>query len=492
MTGDRTKPNVVYILSDDMGYGDISANNPDCPFCTPWIDRMCERGMRFTDAHASSAVCTPSRYSILTGRYNWRSTLKSSVLGGYSGPIISEGRRTVADFMRDQGYWTACIGKWHLGMSFHRTEDFIEEPDFASCNGIDYSEPIEGGPCSNGFDFYYGISGSLDMPPYAYIENDRFTSVPNRITEGKGKGFWRKGPTAGDFTHETVLDNLTDKVLSSLEDHRDCPFFIYFAMPAPHTPILPSPRFLGKSGINEYCDFILHCDDAVGRITKRLEDLGLADNTIVIFTSDNGCSPAADFKELAAFGHNPSYVFRGHKADIFEGGHRIPLVVQWPREIEGGSTCNALVCLSDLLATMSEILGFSLPDDTGEDSVSNLPLWQQKAKQVRQDLVHQSIDGSLSIRRGNWKLEMCPGSGGWSYPSPGKDDTSGLPSYQLYNLTDDIGERCNVIQEHEDIYMELRELLHRRVKEGRSTPGKEQPNEGQQVWDTVRWLDDPR
>ncbi len=487
----RTKPNVVYILSDDMGYGDISANNQNCPFHTPWIDRMCDRGMRFTDAHASSAVCTPSRYSILTGRYNWRSTLKSHVLGGFSEPIITEGRKTVADFLRDQGYWTACIGKWHLGMSFCKGDSFVEEPDFSSCNGIDYSRPIRKGPISNGFDYFFGISGSLDMPPYAYIENDRFTEIPDRITRGEGKGFWRQGPTAPGFAHEAVLDNLTDKVLQSIEEHRGEPFFIYYAMPAPHTPILPASQFRGKSGINDYCDFVLHCDDVVGRITSKLEELGLSEDTIVIFTSDNGCSPAADFKELLSFGHNPSYIFRGGKADIYEGGHRIPLIVQWPKEIEGGSTCSALVCLSDLLATLSDILGFNLPQNAGEDSVSNLPLWRQRTSQVRQDLVHQSIDGSLSIRRGEWKLEMCPGSGGWSFPAPGKDDTSGLPSFQLYNLLEDIGERCNVIAEHENVYIELRDLLYRRVMEGRSTPGEMQRNEGVQVWDTVSWLEDP-
>lgn len=486
----KDKPNLVYILADDMGYGDVSANNKQCPFTTQSLDKMCKRGMNFTDAHASSAVCTPSRYSILTGRYNWRSTLKSSVVGGYSDPIISPGRKTVANFLKEQGYWTSCIGKWHLGMSFAKTPNFVETPDFDACDGVDYTKPIKRGPNSNGFDYYYGISGSLDMPPYVYIENDRFTKVPNHITRNTGKKFWRTGPTAEDFVHEQVLDKLTSKVLDVIEQHKDGPFFVYFALPAPHTPILPSKEFLGKSKTNEYGDFVLHCDSVVGKITNKLKELNLLDNTIVIFTSDNGCSPMANFEELKEHGHNPSYIFRGNKADIYEGGHRIPLIVQWPNVIKANSTCNATVCLSDLLATLSNILDFKIPDNAGEDSVSNLPLWKQEKTQVREDLVHQSIDGSLSIRKGKWKLEMCPGSGGWSYPAPGKDDTSNLPYFQLYDLENNIGETKNVICEHEDVYLELRELLKKRVLDGRSTPGAIQENEGQHIWDTVKWIED--
>lgn len=484
------KPNIIYILADDMGYGDVSRNNENCPFCTPNFDAMCSDGMRFTDAHASSAVCTPSRYSILTGRYNWRSTLKSYVIGGYSEPLIAQDRATIANILKDQGYSTSCIGKWHLGMSFAKTDEFEEKPDFDACDGVDYSKPIKRGPISCGFDHYYGISGSLDMPPYVYIEDDHFTALPDHETSSTGKAFWRRGPTAPDFVHEHVLDQLTDRVLDTIEQQKEKPFFIYFAMPAPHTPILPSPEFQGKSGTNEYGDFILHCDDVVGRINTKLKETGLMENTIVVFTSDNGCSPMADFAELRSHGHNPSYVFRGTKADIFEGGHRIPLMVQWPEKIKGGSTCDAIVCLSDFTRTIADVLGINLPDNEAEDSVSNLPLWTGKKNHVREDLVHQSIDGSLSIRKGKWKLEMCPGSGGWSYPKPGKDDTSAMPKYQLYDLGSDISEKVNVIDAHPDLFNELRTLLKKRVLDGRSTPGTPQKNDGAPIWDTIRWLDD--
>ena len=331
------KPNVIYILADDMGYGDIRAFNEKCPFETPHLDALCKNGVKFTDAHSSSAVCTPSRYSILTGRYNWRSRLKSSVVGGYSEPLIEEGRKTVANLFKENGYRTVMIGKWHLGMSFSKTPDFQEVPDFDACSGVDYKGRIARSPVSNGFDYYYGISGSLDMPPYVYIENDHFTEVPDHETESKGKKYWRKGPTGAHFHHENVLDELTEKVTQEIENNKDgeTPFFIYFPMPAPHTPILPGKEFQGKSGTNEYGDFVLHCDDVVGRLTEKLKETGLYDNTIVIYTSDNGCSPMADYKELEEKGHNPSYVFRGTKSDIYEGGHRIPLIVQWPEELHG-------------------------------------------------------------------------------------------------------------------------------------------------------------
>lgn len=486
----KKKPNVIYILADDMGYGDISAFNENCPFQTPNLDRMCENGMRFTDAHATSAVCTPSRYGILTGRYNWRSRLKSSVVGGYSEPIIEQGRKTVADLFKEEGYRTAIIGKWHLGMNFAKTPDFYETPDFDACTGVDYGAPIENSPVTNGFDYYFGISASLDMPPYIYIENDRFTALPDHMTKGEGKGYWREGPAAKGFVHEHVLDELTDKVCSKISEYKDGPFFLYFPMPAPHTPILPAERFRGRSHTNEYGDFVLHCDEAVGRVMEKLREEGISDNTIVIYTSDNGCSPMADYEELKRCGHNPSYIFRGTKADIYEGGHRIPLIVQWPGMVPKGSSCDRLVCLCDLMATMAEYFGRRLPDDMGEDSVSSLPLWKDPEHgQVRKDLVHQSIDGSLSIRKGNFKLEMCPGSGGWSDPVPGQEDKS-LPRFQLYDLAKDIGEKENVIRQYPREAKELRDILKKYVTDGRSTCGKPQPNNGQRIWETVSWLDE--
>lgn len=484
----KNKPNIIYILADDMGYGDISAYNEKCPFKTKYIDEMSKEGMKFTDAHATSAVCTPSRYGILTGRYNWRSRLKASVLGGYSEPLIERGRKTIADMLRGQGYQTAIIGKWHLGMNFAKKDDFYEAADFDACKGVDYSGMIQEGPICKGFDYFYGISASLDMPPYIYIENDYFTELPAEETCNKGKKFWRKGPTGAGFKHENVLDELTDKVCERIVTYKEKPFFIYFPMPAPHTPILPAKKFQGKSATNEYGDFVLHCDDVVGRIMQTLKKCNIYENTIVVYTSDNGCSPMADYEELEKFGHNPSYIFRGTKADIYEGGHRIPLLVQWPKHIEKNSSCKSLVCLCDFMATIAELLGISLPDDMGEDSVSNLELWiGDRNKEVREDIVHQSIDGSLSIRRKNFKLELCAGSGGWSKPKPGKEE--GKLKFQLYDLSADIGEKNNVIEEHRKLAQELIEKLKYYIENGRSTPGKRQQNNGQRIWETIGWLD---
>jgi arylsulfatase A-like enzyme len=471
-----------------MGYGDVSALNEHCGFKTPAFDDICTHGIAFTDAHASSAVCTPSRYSILTGRYNWRSRLKKYVLGGYSKALIENGRLTLASMLREQGYRTAAIGKWHLGMDL--AGDFEEAPAFAPCPGVDYRGKIKNAPVDQGFDYFYGISASLDMPPYIYIENDHFTALPTHDTEGSGKGFWRKGPTAEDFDHREVLPRLTEKALDRIDLWAGSPFFLYFPLPAPHTPILPAPRFRYKSGTNEYGDFVLMCDDVVSQIIQKLKDRGIYENTILLFTSDNGCSPEADFEELARKGHNPSYHFRGHKADIYEGGHRIPLVVQWPQVIPPGERCGQTVCLSDIMATMAACLGLTLPENAGEDSISNLPLWKNpQGDPVRTETVHQSIDGSLSIRRGDWKLEMCPGSGGWSPPKPG-EEPEGAPRFQLYNLGADIGEQRNLINEHPRMSAELRARLTEIVRLGRSTPGAPQPNTGAPLWDAVRWLEE--
>lgn len=484
------KPNLIYILADDMGYGDISALNEECAFQTPNFDAMAQNGVAFTDAHSTSAVCTPSRYGILTGRYNWRSRLKSSVLGGYSEPLIEEGRKTIADLLKENGYRTAAIGKWHLGMGFATSPEFVEKPNHAACEGVDFSAKIERSPITNGFEYYYGISASLDMPPYVYIENDRFTAIPDHITGGDGKGFFREGPTAPGFVHENVLDELTDKALEKIEEYKDQPFFIYFPIPAPHTPILPGEAFRGKSGTNEYGDFVLHCDDVVGRVNQKLKELGIMDNTIVVYTSDNGCSPMADYPELLAKGHNPSYIFRGTKADIYEGGHRIPLLVQWPDQMPKGKKCDRLVCLSDIMATMADYLDISMDEQTGVDSVSNLSLWlDPDSEEVREDLVHQSIDGSLSIRKGRFKLEMCPGSGGWSDPMPGEEPENS-PRFQLYDLQTDVAETTNVIEQYPEVADQLKAILKSHVLRGRSTPGVDQKNDGVRVWNTISWIDE--
>lgn len=488
------KPNIIYILADDMGYGDVSCLNESSKIQTKHLDALAADGMRFTDAHATSAVCTPSRYGILTGRYNWRSWLKRGVAWSWSPPVIEDDRMTVATYLRDHGYTTGCIGKWHLGWDWaRRTGETTPDPgNELQEEDLDLSQPIGRGPTTVGFDRFFGIAASLDIPPYIYIDGDRPTAAPDgRIDERKGKQFWREGPISPDFEHADVLPRLTKEALGFIDTHApdDDPFFLYFPLPAPHTPILPSESFRGASGTNEYGDFCLMVDDVVGQVMAKLEEHGIAQNTILLFTSDNGCSPMADFDELSAVGHKPSYVFRGHKADIYEGGHRIPLIIRWPGQIAAASTCDQTVCLVDLLATCADILGDPLPDTAGEDSVSNLPIWRGEAADtsLREATIHHSVDGSFSIRAGRWKLEMCPGSGGWSSPKPGAE-SAGLPPIQLYDLEADIGESSNIQDQHPQVVERLTALLTKYVEEGRSTPGTPQVNTGGNRWDGLWWM----
>jgi len=485
------KPNIIYILADDMGYGDVSKYNENCKFNTVNLDKMCDEGMRFTDAHTTSSVCTPSRYGILTGRYNWRSRLKSEVLGGYSEPLIEPETKTVAQILQDEGYKTACIGKWHLGMSFAKTKDFTELRGFKACPGVDFAGTIENGPITRGFDYFYGIAASLDMPPYVYIENDKFTDpAPTAVTAGKANrpgGWWRSGPTGKDFVHENVLDDLCNKVLEKIDEYAAEPFFIYFPLTAPHGPILPGSQFIGKSHTNHYGDFVLHCDHIVGQVMDKLTATGIADNTILIFTTDNGCSPIADFETLHSLGHYPSYVFRGHKADIYEGGHRVPYIIKWPNRIRAGSVADQTVCLSDFTATVADLLDYTLTDAMAVDSFSNLSLWDGQDAAVRESVIHQSCDGSLSLRKGDFKLIMCATGGGWGKVKA-LETYEGMPEFQIYNLNTDIGERHNVVAEFPEMFESMKQELIHMVLEGRTTAGAPQHNHGEPIWETAKFL----
>jgi len=479
----KTKfPNIVYIIADDMGYGDVGCLNPDCKIPTPYMNRLAEQGMVFKDAHAGASVCTPTRYGILTGRYSWRTRLKSGVLGGYSPPLIKKDRMTVASLLKQYGYSTACVGKWHLGWNWRYREGYADgkEKEYF----VDYTKPIINGPLSRGFDYFFGIPASLDMPPYVYIENRKALKPASETTEGStGYEFYRSGPIAPGFEHSEVMLRLTKEAVGFIDKHAKTrsndPFFLYFPFSAPHTPILPNKRFVGKSGIGAYGDFVFECDWAVGQFMKALEKHGMTENTLIIVTSDNGCSPKAGFEDLADQGHFPSYHFRGYKADIYEGGHRIPFIARWPNQIKPGTECRAMICLTDLLATVADLTGYELPDNTGEDSISILPYFSGEAEEPERDaVVHHSINGSFAIRKGKWKLELCPGSGGWSHPTPKEAKKLNLPQFQLYDLSKDIEEENNLYNERPDIVSDLISLLKEYVEKGRSTPGAPQENVG--------------
>lgn len=481
------KPNIVFIFADDMGYGDVSALNENSKIQTTNIDRIANEGVIFTDAHSSSSVSTPSRYGLLTGRYNWRSDLKSGVLMGYNKALIAPDRRTIASVLRDQGYQTACIGKWHLGWDWNNIE--------AGADSVDFSKPITNGPTTRGFDYFYGIIASLDMAPYVYVENDMPTALPDRVTVNDGMKYWRKGPTASDFDHEQTLPNLMNRAVNYIHDKakEDKPFYLYLPLPAPHTPILPIKEYQGKSGLNPYGDFILMIDDMIGDVMKALKDAGVDDNTILVFSTDNGCSPQAKFDELQEKGHYPSYIYRGHKADLFDGGHRIPCVVRWPAQIKP-HVVDQTVCLTDFFATFAAVADYQMKDTEGEDSynILSLLLNEKEVKTIREATVHHSINGEFTIRKGEWKLLLSPSSGGWSFPRPGTDDEviKTLPLVQLYNMKTDPGETKNVYAEHPEIVKELRNLMVKYVKEGRSTPGTPQKNDGPEIWKQLSWMEE--
>lgn len=510
---DESRPNIVYILADDLGYGDVDSQFPAGKIKTPNLDRLAAAGMSFCEAHSSSAVCTPSRYSILTGRYNWRSALKSGVLGGFSKPLIETGRMTVADLLRSQGYRTACIGKWHLGLEWARLPhataadlDMGEDETRTATTGrnagagIDFTKPIGHAPITLGFDEFFGISASLDMPPYTYIENDHVVAQPtiqNGFLAGRDGKHTRVGPQAPGFNAEAVLPTLTQHAVDYIDRNAATarggkPFFLYLAFPTPHTPIAPTAEWLGRSGLNYYADYVMESDDCVGKVLAALDSNGLATNTIVLFASDNGCSPAADVGFLTAHGHYPSADRRGYKADIYDGGHRIPLIVRWPTHVAASSKSHDFICLGDFMATCADLLDAKLPDNTAEDSISFLPLLLGRTDAPKREvLVESSINGSFGIRQAEWKLAFCPDSGGWSYPRPGKDSTDGWPRFQLFNVGVDPAEKTNVLAQNPEIVQRLGHLMRGYILNGRSTPGAPQKNTPvNKPWQQTVWLDE--
>jgi len=470
-----SKPNIIFILADDMGIGDVSHNGGKA--ATPNIDLLAKQGMRFTDAHTSSSVCTPTRYSCLTGRYNWRTRLKSSVFfSPHDAPLIKTDEPTIGSILQDNGYHTACIGKWHLGIGWQFKEDFKPEKHQKGQGwDIDYTKPAIT-PQNNGFHYFFGIQASLDMPPYVYIENDKATDIPT-VT----KAFNRKGAAAADFEANQCLITFAEKSVAYINqrataEHK-APFFLYLPLTSPHTPIVPSEKWLGKSSIGKYGDFLMETDWVVGEVVNALEQNKLTDNTVVIFTTDNGCSPAAKIPNLVKQGHLPNGKLRGHKADIYEGGHRVPFIVKWPGQIKPETETSRLTCQTDITATVADIIGHRLEPHAAVDAVSFLETLKDPSKVERTAIVNHSINGSFAIRSGKWKLALCQSSGGWSAPKPGKA-AKDAPPVQLFNLQEDLQEKNNLALEMPEKVKELTALLEKFVKDGRSTPGYPQLNDG--------------
>ncbi len=455
-----TKPNIVYILADDLGTGDVHCLNPQRGrIATPNLDRLASQGMTFTDAHSGSAVCTPTRYGLLTGRYAWRTRLQQGVLdGGDDDPLIAADRLTVAGLLRQQGYATACLGKWHLGFTSIRPESPTDEESKkgqkkAASKALPVGSTIVGGPTTRGFDEFWGCSNARTMA--ALIHNDRVISTIEPVD---------------------MLPRLGQRAVDYIEAHAEAsrggrPFFLYLPLTSPHTPIVPAPEWEGRSGLSKYGDFVVQTDAVVGDVLATLDRTRLTENTLVIFTSDNGCSPAAKTDDLEKLGHFASAGYRGYKSDIWEGGHRVPFFVRWPGHIPAGSTSSQLIVHSDLIATVAELLGAPLPADAAEDSVSILPaILQKDSRPIHDFVIHHSISGQFAIRQGQWKLALCAGSGGW-----GKG--GGPESPQLYNMETDPAETTNVQAQHP----RSRRLSHTAPRTGRRArpqhPGPNRQND---------------
>jgi arylsulfatase A len=399
--------------------------------------------------------------------------------------------------LKASGYYTAFIGKWHLGWDWATGNNQYNEQDWSVGESeIDFTSPVTNSPIVNGFDYAYGHSGSLDMAPYVYVENGKVTALPDRITVNEDyQGFWREGPTGSDFFHEDVTPNFFRRSMDYIRQRatEEQPFFLYLALPSPHTPILPTEPWQGKSGLNPYADFVMEVDGYMGELLETITRAGVEENTLVIFTSDNGCSPRADFEFLEKNGHYPSYIYRGHKADIFEGGHRVPFIAKWPARIKAGTESQEVICTTDLFRTLAGLTGYDVSDNEGEDSYDITSLFDNPSPEdpLREATIHHSINGSFAIRKGHWKLIMCPGSGGWSYPRPADvKELPDLPDIQLYNLQEDPGETTNLQAEEKEKVSELKALLIKYINEGRSTPGQPQPNDSIGfVWNQIRFAD---
>ena len=457
----QPKPNIVYIMVDDMGYGDAGCYNPQSKIPTPHIDSLARDGMRFTDAHSPGALCHPSRYGLLTGQHPFR----ADVASWRTRAVIKEGQMTIASLLQSNGYRTAMVGKWHLG--FHE-------------NG--YDKPLPGGPANRGFDSFFGIRASTDIPPYFYIRDNHAVAPPtNRIEANKSEGwspiqgaFWRAGGIAPDLQLKDVLPRFTDEAITVIENHAKSktkkPLMLYLAYPAPHTPWLPSPKFRGRSQAGMYGDFLVMVDAMIGRVIKALDQAGMSDDTLVFFTSDNG--PVWYDADMQRLGHDSVGGLRGMKADAWEGGHRMPFIARWTGRIRAGSVSRQTICFTDMLATFAAVADAKLPPNAGPDSFNILPVLlgeQPEAKPIRGPLVIPARRGMMSIRSGHWKLITGLGSGGFSKPNYIKPAPGG-PKGQLYHLGKDLEETKNLYTEKPEIVKSLQNKLAQILNQTKTRP----------------------
>ncbi len=486
-TNKTEQPNIIILYADDMGYGDLGIQNPDSKIPTPNLDLLAEQGMRFTDGHSSSGICTPSRYSMLTGRHHWRDF--HGIVGSMGKPFFKENQYTMAQMLKENGYNTACIGKWHLGWDWDTLRDkhWAQQDSmllwrryfkFYPSQAYDWSKPITGGPLERGFDYYYG-DGTINFPPYVWIENDRVTEIPTiSMTSPKGEvleGEWgiRPGPAVKDWDFFKVLPTLTQKAVKYVENQKnnDQPFFLYMAFPSPHEPIIPNENFLGKSKAGGYGDFVYQTDWCAGEILKALDAIRATENTIVIFTADNG-TERYGYERILNFDHHSSAPFRGLKRDIYEGGHHVPFVVRWPGKIREGAICEEVISQVDLLKTLSGIIDAELPKGLAHDSHDFGDVWLGRGSDagIRKATVQNTFKGKYAIRKGDW-LYINYKSGYHTPPPDWVEDHFGYSSLtdtvQLFNLKEDIAQKINLAdripEKVKQLQMELETIREKEI-----------------------------
>ncbi|MDW7691206.1 arylsulfatase [Flammeovirgaceae bacterium SG7u.111] len=489
----------MIIYTDDQGYGDVSALNPNAKFKTPNIDRLVNEGVTFTDGHSSDAVCTPSRYTLLTGRYSWRTSLKESVLRADGPCLIEKDRMTIASLLKENGYNTAMVGKWHLQMEF---EGKVGE-------GRDWSKPFTDGPIEKGFDYFFGIAASMNYGILTYLENDRVLDPPVLYTkkkhdvtprtyrmtppyvEERSKGYVEVAPS---FNDELVLETFAAKAVeyinkSASDAKNGKPFFLYLPLTSPHLPHCTHPDFQGRSDCGNYGDFMEETDFRVGQVLDALKENGLEENTLVIFSSDNGAESNYAYQR-DTFQHFSCMNFKGGKRDIYEGGHRVPFLMRWPNAIKAGSKVDVPVCQSDYLATIADIIGASIPENSGEDSYSLYPLIAAEstgAYDAERAVIHHSFTGHFAIREGKWKLNMLRGSGGSLKPKL-IEPKEGEAIYELYDMENDPEESTNLYFEHPEVVERMKARISKIIQEGRSTPGAPQEYV-KEDWGQVTWME---
>ncbi|MDA1276500.1 MAG: arylsulfatase [Verrucomicrobia bacterium] len=476
----QNTPNIVILYADDMGYGDLSAQNPESRIPTPHLDQLASEGTRFTDAHSSSGICSPSRYALLTGRYHWRKF--HNIVNAFGPSVFGKDELTLPEMLRRKGYDTACIGKWHLGWNW----DSIKRPGAKpkpipgtsktafSHEDFDWAKPVSDGPLDHGFDFYFG-DDVPNFPPYAWIENDRIVTVPTApLTETPktAEGNWeaRPGPMVADWKLDAVMPRLTEKSVEWIRGRKGSskPFFLYFPFTSPHAPIVPAKAFVGRSQAGGYGDFVAQTDWTVGEVLKALHESGFDENTLVIFTSDNGPERYA-YDRIRNFQHRSMGPLRGLKRDIWEGGHRVPFLIRWPGVVPENRVSDALVSQIDLMATIAKITGSELPPNSANDSHNQLELFQGGTLGARDALVHNTFKDHYAIRGGNWVF-IDAESGAVSRVPEWFDEANGYGKNAfpgaLYDLSQDIAQRQNLYARFPDKVRELKERLQRIRAEG--------------------------